>query len=113
MKFLGREGLDQLVTGLHERAVQFANELATAGLRVRNDVVFNQVVVTADSEAETQRVLELVQHSGECWVGGATWHGEKIIRVSVCSWATMPEDISRAVAAFGEAKRQASAENAA
>ena len=107
LKFLGREGLDQLVHGLHLRARQFGDELRAAGFRILNDVVFNQVIVAATSEAETARTMELVQQSGDCWVGGATWRGERVIRVSVCDWATTPEDVSRSVAAFDAARQKA------
>ena len=110
LRFLGRDGLDELVSGLHDRARQFAEELGRAGFRILNDVVFNQVVVAGNTEAETLRTLELVQQSGECWAGGAEWQGERIIRVSVCSWATTHEDVTRSVAAFATAKEQAARE---
>lgn len=107
MKFLGRAGLDDLVTGLHDRARQFADELRAAGFRILNDVVFNQVIVAADDEAETVATLENVQRSGECWAGGAAWRGEKIIRVSVCAWSTTADDVTRSVAAFVAARDDA------
>lgn len=107
MKYLGWDGLDQLVTGLHDLAVQFADQLSDAGFRVLNDVVFNQVIVAGKNEAETARILKAVQESGECWVGGATWQDESIIRVSVCSWVTTPDDVRRSVAAFVEARKTA------
>jgi len=71
---------------------------------VLNDVVFNQVLVTCDSPAETQATLAAIQASGECWCGGSTWHGEPVIRISVCSWATTPDDVERSVRAFVKAR---------
>ena len=101
LKYLGAEGVDELVYGMHERAVQFAEELGAADFEILNDVVFNQVVVSpADNDAETDKILTAIQNSGECWVGGSVWQGKKVIRVSVCSWVTSAEDVRRSVQAF-------------
>jgi glutamate/tyrosine decarboxylase-like PLP-dependent enzyme len=107
LKFLGRQGIDELVFGLHERAAQFASEFKAAGFKVLNDVVFNQVMVACENDAITSKTLELIQKSGECWCGGAQWNSSKIIRVSVCSWATTTEDVTRSVQAFIQAHKQA------
>ncbi|MEM1275711.1 MAG: aminotransferase class V-fold PLP-dependent enzyme [Pseudomonadota bacterium] len=97
---LGRSGIDALIQGLHDRAVQMADELEDAGFEVLNDVVFNQVMVAQETDEVTEALLKELQSDGTCWVGGATWFGRKIIRISICSWATTPEDVSRTVAAF-------------
>ncbi|MGE0587116.1 MAG: aspartate aminotransferase family protein [Cyclobacteriaceae bacterium] len=104
MKYLGKEGIDQLVTDLHLRAAQFANEIKTKkGFKVLNDIVFNQVLVQCDSDELTDRTISKIQELRTCWVGGSTWFGKKVIRVSVCSWATTPEDIAKSVNSFEEA----------
>lgn len=101
LKYLGAEGVDELVVGLHKRAVQFAEELSAAGFSILNDVVFNQVVVSCDGSDElTQRLIDAIQQSGQCWVGGSLWQGKKVIRISVCSWVTSPEDVTLSVEAF-------------
>ncbi len=101
LKYLGKQGLDEMVTTLHERALQFAREISKVpGFKVINDVVFNQVVVVAESDERTSNVLKKIQEQGECWAGGSVWQGRKVIRVSVCSWATTEEDIRRSVASF-------------
>ena len=58
LKYLGADGVDELVYGMHERALQFAEELGAAGFEIRNDVVFNQVVIVspADNDAETDKI---------------------------------------------------------
>ncbi|MGB1868666.1 MAG: pyridoxal phosphate-dependent decarboxylase family protein [Porticoccaceae bacterium] len=105
LKYLGTAGVDELVYGLHQRAVQFAEELAAADFTVLNDVVFNQVIIApSEDDQVTQRFLEHIQTSGECWVGSSLWQGKKIVRISVCSWVTSEEDISRSVAAFVAAR---------
>lgn len=104
MKYLGRAGLDEMVYGMHQRAVQFAEEIKPIeGFEVLNDVVFNQVMVACETDALTEATMHTIQELRECWVGGSSWNGRKIIRVSVCSWATRPEDISRSVQSFAKA----------
>lgn len=98
LKSLGRTGLDELVTDLHHRAVQFGEEIATKpGFQVLNDVVFNQVLVACETDALTVATLQRIQELRECWVGGSTWRGRAVIRVSVSSWATTEQDITRSV----------------
>ena len=105
LKYLGTAGVDELVYGLHQRAVQFATELTAAGFTVLNEVVFNQVIVApSEDDQVTQLILEHIQASGECWVGSSLWQGKKIVRISICSWVTSEEDISRSVAAFVAAR---------
>ncbi len=104
LKYLGREGIDELVTGLHKRALQLADELQAEGFRVVNDVIFNQVLVYCGTDEITNLIMEKIQQSGECWVGGANWHDQAVIRISICSWATTKEDITRSVRAFVSAR---------
>lgn len=111
LKFLGREGVDELVLGLHQRAVQAADELRAAGFEILNDVVFNQVLIACESDELTQRIMQLAQQSGECWAGGSQWFGRAVIRLSVCSWVTTAEDISRTVRAFVAAREKARSES--
>lgn len=107
LKYLGRAGIDALVYGLHERARQFADELRdTAGFTVLNEVVFNQVVVACATDELTEATLARIQALRECWVGGSVWRGRRVIRVSVCSWATTPADVTRSVASFARALRE-------
>lgn len=101
LKYLGREGIDQMIQGLHERAKQFAIEISTiAGFKVENEVVFNQVIFRCDTDEATEKVLAKVQSSGECWAGGSTWFGRRVIRLSVCAWTTTEADITRSVNSF-------------
>lgn len=106
LKYLGRDGVDLMVSTLHERAVQFADELADAGFNVLNDVVFNQVLVSVGDEQKTHSIITHIQNSGEAWVGGSNWFGKPVIRMSVCSWATTQGDVTRSVQAFIEARKR-------
>ena len=107
LKYLGKSGVDDLVYGLHLRTRQFAEELARQGFEILNDVVFNQVLIACESEAITKATIENIQQGGECWVGGTQWQQKSVVRISVCSWATTAEDITRSVAAFVAARNKA------
>ncbi len=107
MKYLGKSGIDEIIQGLHERAVQFAKELKINGFEVLNDVVFNQVLVSCGADELTLHTLKNLQELRECWCGGAEWFGRKVIRISVCSWVTTEEDVIMSVASFVEAREMA------
>jgi len=104
MKYLGKNGIDEMILTMHERAKQFAEEIQkTNGFYVENDVVFNQVLVRCDSDSITEQVLTNIQELRECWLGGSMWFGKKVMRVSICSWATTENDILIAVRSFKKA----------
>jgi hypothetical protein len=70
-----------------------------------NDVVLNQVLVSFGDDIETSRVVDAVQRSGECWMGATTWHGKRLMRISVSSWRTTDADVDRSVAAILAARQ--------
>ncbi|MGK7391904.1 MAG: pyridoxal phosphate-dependent decarboxylase family protein [Candidatus Cyclobacteriaceae bacterium M2_1C_046] len=108
MKYLGKSGIDQMIYNMHLRAKQFAEEISkTERIEVLNDVVFNQVIVSCSSDELTERTMKKVQELNTCWAGGSVWFGRKVIRVSICSWATTDEDIKVSVGSFKEALRLA------
>ena len=107
LKALGRSGVEELVDRLCRHARRFADLLAARGFRVLNDVVFNQVLVACERPELTAATLAGIERSGECWCGGATWRGEPVIRISVCSWATTEADVDRSVEAFARASEEA------
>ncbi len=108
LKSLGKKGVSELVEDLHHKARHFAKRLKENGFQVKNDVCFNQVIVSLCNAALTETALSLIQKSGECWCGGAKWEGEPVIRVSVCSYRTTYADIDRSVKAFVKAREEAS-----
>jgi glutamate/tyrosine decarboxylase-like PLP-dependent enzyme len=107
MKYLGRAGIAELVEQLHSHTQFFADLLTDNGFTILNDVVFNQVVLSCETEKLTKKTLSLVQQSGECWCGGSTWHEKSVIRISLCSWATTKQDVVRSVDVFVKARKQA------
>ncbi|MBQ0733140.1 pyridoxal phosphate-dependent decarboxylase family protein [Aquimarina celericrescens] len=104
MKYLGREGINEMIGIMCDRAKQFAEEISSLnGFFVENNVVFNQVIVSCENDTTTQNVLKNIQELRECWLGGSIWKGKKVIRVSICSWATTEKDIIGSVNSFKEA----------
>ncbi len=99
---LGRRGVQDLVDRCCEQARRFARDLAAAdaGVEVLNDVVLNQVLVRFDdSDAVTRAVLAGVQAGGVAWIGGSSWEGKVVMRISVSGWMTTDADVDRSVAA--------------
>jgi glutamate/tyrosine decarboxylase-like PLP-dependent enzyme len=100
LRELGRSGVADLVDRCCALARRFAVQLGTVeGISVGNRVVLNQVLVRFGDDATTDRVVEAVQRSGECWMGATTWHGRRFMRISVSSWRTSEADVDRSVAA--------------
>jgi glutamate/tyrosine decarboxylase-like PLP-dependent enzyme len=106
IKYLGKSGIDEMIYGMHLRTKQFENEFKAAGFEIMNDVVFNQVMIKCETDELTQKTLAKVQASKECWAGGSVWNSKKVIRISVCSWATTSKDVTRSVAAFVKARSE-------
>lgn len=107
LRYLGRNGVAELIDGMCERAAQFAGQLAAHRFRILNEVVFNQVLVAGDTPEQTRAILANIQASGVCWCGGTQWNDEPAIRISVSSWVTTAEDVDRSVEAFVDARSKA------
>jgi glutamate/tyrosine decarboxylase-like PLP-dependent enzyme len=106
LRELGRTGVADLVDRCCAFANRFAEQLgALDGVDVVNDVVLNQVLVGFVDDATTDRVVASVQLSGECWMGATTWHGRRLMRISVSSYLTTEADVDRSVRAIAAALR--------
>jgi glutamate/tyrosine decarboxylase-like PLP-dependent enzyme len=97
---LGRAGLAELIERSCDHASRFADRLGSAGYRILNDVVLNQVLVSFGTEQETRRIISDIQADGTCWCGGTVWQGQTAMRISICSWATTDEDVERSLDAI-------------
>ncbi|MET0864564.1 MAG: aminotransferase class V-fold PLP-dependent enzyme [Nakamurella sp.] len=100
LRELGRDGVADLVDRCCRLSRRFADGLTSGGADVVNDVVLNQVLVSFGSDARTAAVIEAVQREGTCWLGGTSWRGRKLMRVSVSNWSTTDDDVDRSVAAI-------------
>ena len=101
LRQLGRDGVADLVERCCALARRFAEQLAaTDGVTVANQVVLNQVLVDFGGDDRTDRVIAVVQRDGTCWMGGTSWHGRRLMRISVSNWSTTEADVDRSVAAI-------------
>jgi glutamate/tyrosine decarboxylase-like PLP-dependent enzyme len=100
LRTLGRSGLAELVERCCRHARRFAAELRAAGFEVLNDVVLNQVLVSLGDAETTRAVIADVQADGTCWCGATRWQGRTAMRISVSSWATTDDDVSRSLEAM-------------
>ncbi|MFZ1082670.1 MAG: aminotransferase class V-fold PLP-dependent enzyme [Candidatus Kryptoniota bacterium] len=97
---LGRSGLEEMIERTCRYARRFAEGLSSAGYRILNDVVLNQVLVSFGDAKTTQRVIAEIQKDGTCWCGGTIWQGKTAMRISVSSWATRDEDVEKSLEAM-------------
>ena len=114
LKYLGRNGVRDLVERCCARAQQMAELLRRqGGVEILNDVVLNQVLVRFhNSDDETRAVIARVQQDGTCWLGGTTWHNLAAMRISVSNWSTSEKDIelsAQAILRFAEVATQSAA----
>lgn len=100
LKTLGRAGIVEIVERHCRLARRMAERLAAEpGIRVVNEVTINQLILnfgTGDAEArkaDTEAVIARVLDSGVCYVAGAAWRGDWVMRISVTSGATTEADI--------------------
>jgi len=104
LRALGRRGIAEMVGRHCAIARRMAERLAAEpGVRVLNDVVLNQVIVQfgggsdEDRKRTTETVIDRVQAEGVCFVGGARWRNQWVMRISVISYATTGEDADRSI----------------
>ena len=97
---LGRSGVAEMVDRCCRHAARFAEGFRSAGFRILNDVVLNQVLVSFGSEERTRSVIAAIQLDGTCWCGGTVWQGHAAMRISVSSWATTDEDVEKSLKAM-------------
>jgi glutamate/tyrosine decarboxylase-like PLP-dependent enzyme len=105
IRSLGRAGVAAMIERNCAQAQRMAKRLvAIPGAEVLNDVVLNQVLVRLPGGDDANRTaVATIQAEGTCWLGGTTWNGEYVLRVSISNWATTDEDIDRSAAAIAAA----------
>ncbi|MGN5385327.1 pyridoxal phosphate-dependent decarboxylase family protein [Streptomyces sp. JL7001] len=98
LRSLGRSGVADLVDRLCRHACAFADGIALIdGARVLNEVVFTQVCAEFGDDERTERVLTRLLDDGTTWISGSTWHGRRVMRISVSNWSTNEDDVTRAL----------------
>lgn len=109
LRTLGKAGVEDLVSRTCGLARQFADRLRAEGIRVHNEVVLNQVVVSFGTPEQTQAVISAIQADGTLWAGKTIWQGNHAMRISVSSWASTPEDVERSAQRVLEIAQQVKA----
>ena len=102
LRQLGDAGVSELLARYAANARSFARALSgRAGLRVLNEVCFNQIVVQVDTKAGeepaawTTSVVRSLQAEGTCYATPSYWHGKPVIRFSFCNASTTEQDALR------------------
>ncbi len=88
------------------QARRISDALARAGLDILNEVVLNQVLVAADCDETTKRLITAVQTDGTCWCGPTNWNGRIAMRISVSGWNTTDGDTDHSTGAILHCARQ-------
>ncbi|GHI85182.1 pyridoxal phosphate-dependent decarboxylase family protein [Streptomyces xanthophaeus] len=108
LRSLGRSGVADLVDRLCGHARAFATGIAAIeGATVLNEVTFTQVCASFGDDARTERVLARLLDDGTAWISGSTWHGRRVMRISVSNWSTTDDDVRRALDAIRRASSAA------
>jgi len=110
LRELGRQGVAELV----ERCCRHARSLVVGigslpGAEVVCEPLINQGLVrfldpapgatAEDHDRRTEEIIARIRASGEAYVGGVTFRGRRVMRVSVCNWQTSDRDVERAIEA--------------
>jgi glutamate/tyrosine decarboxylase-like PLP-dependent enzyme len=105
IRSLGRAGIAEMIERNCAQARRMAKQLSNIpGAEVLNDVVLNQVLVRLPGGDDANRAaVAAIQRDGTCWLGGTTWNGEYVLRVSISNWATTDDDVDRSAAAIAAA----------
>ncbi|KJY32891.1 hypothetical protein VR46_34045, partial [Streptomyces sp. NRRL S-444] len=62
-----------------------------------------QVCAEFGDEGRTERVLTRLLDDGTAWISGSTWHGRRVMRISVSNWSTTDDDVTRTLDAIRRA----------
>ncbi len=114
LRQLGREGLAQLIERNCDQCDALVRGLAALpGVLVVVPAQLNQGLVRftdsrpeateQDHDARTDAVIGTINRSGEAFVGGVNWNGQRVMRISVVNWKTTDSDIGRAIDAVARA----------
>ncbi len=104
---LGRSGIAELVERNCATASRMAARLAQAdSVTLITPVLLNQFMVRfGDDDARTLATIARIQADAVAFIGGSLWRGRWVMRVSVSSVATTPEDadvtVDAVLAAWG------------
>jgi aromatic-L-amino-acid decarboxylase len=104
---LGREGLAAMIERCCDHAAAIFDGIADLpGATGIARPTMNQGLIrfdAADGTNISDAVIAAINASGEAFVSGGSWEGERVMRISVCGWNTNAADVARTVIAADEA----------
>ena len=111
LRQLGRRGVAELINRCCLHASSIVSRIGSLpGAEVLATPIINQGLLRfldqrpgasqPDHDRRTDEVIAAVAASGEAFFTGSTWHGHRVMRVSVCNWRTDEADVTRAVNVF-------------
>jgi glutamate/tyrosine decarboxylase-like PLP-dependent enzyme len=113
LRALGRQGLTNMVRYHCALARRLARRLdSETGVEVVNEVCLNQIIVrfgigsAAECSVLTRATITQLQVDNICLAGGADWHGEYVLRLSLISAPLTEPDVDRLAAAVLAAWRR-------
>lgn len=117
IKALGRHGIAEMIDRCCDAAATMTAGIGTLShAEVLSEAVTNQGLVRfldpagINHDAFTDRIIDHIQADGTVWFGGTDWHGSRAMRISVCSWATGPDDARAAIEAVDRVLTEAIAQ---
>ena len=100
---LGRDGLAAMVERCCDHATAiFDGVAALEGATGVARPTMNQGLIqfnARDGSNISDPVIAAINASGEAFLSGGIWNGERVMRISVCGWNTNGDDVTRTVAA--------------
>ncbi len=104
---LGRDGLAAMIERCCDHAAAIYDGIAALpGATGIARPTLNQGLIrfdAADGSNISDAVIAAINASGEAFMSGGTWHGARVMRISVCGWNTSADDVARTVAAAAAA----------
>lgn len=104
---LGRDGLAAMIERCCDHAAAIYDGIAALpGATGIARPTMNQGLIrfdAGDGANISDAIIAAINASGEAFVSGGSWDGERVMRISVCGWNTNAADVARTVDAAGEA----------
>ena len=104
IRALGRSGIAAMIDRCCDAARDLTNGIGNLpGAEILAPATTNQGLVRfhdpsgVDHDRFTDHVIDLLQAEGTAFFGGTTWHRMRAMRISVCSWATTPADVTATI----------------
>lgn len=100
---LGRDGLAAMVERCCAHATAIYDGIAQLdGATGIYRPTMNQGLVrfnSRDGSVISDAVIAAINATGEAFLSGGSWNGERVMRISVCGWNTNADDVARTIAA--------------